>query len=118
MTYYYSAAISHKEMNRVWSVGYGVCKLTSSLSGPMTFCSRKIKSAFCRTRLLIATPKTFPMLRQRIRVLVTTAWSACEETARTLMNVAGNMNPVDFAVSFWCPKFIRKFAYLGLYLME
>jgi hypothetical protein len=100
MTYYYSAAISHKEMNRLWSAGYGVCKLTSALSGPMTFCSRKIKRAFCRTKLLIATPKTFPMLRQRIRVLVTTACSACEETARTLMNVPGNKNPVDYVVSY------------------
>jgi hypothetical protein len=33
-------------------------------------------------------------------VLVTTAWSACEETARMLMNVPGNKNPVDFVVSY------------------
>lgn len=34
-----------------------------------------------------------PIDRQRINVLVTTACSACSETASTAINVPGNMNP-------------------------
>lgn len=59
----------------------------------MTFFSRKKSSAFCRTRLLDATPSTIPTDRHRIKVLVTTACSDCSDTASTAINVAGNINP-------------------------
>lgn len=47
--------------------------LTSSLSGPTTSFSRYINSAFCSTKLLVATPNTFPIDLHSISVEVTTA---------------------------------------------
>jgi hypothetical protein len=60
---------------------------TSCLLGPVTPRVRFRIKAFCKTRLLDATPRMNPKDRQSMSVLVTTACSACSDDTRTAMTI-------------------------------
>jgi hypothetical protein len=66
---------------------------TSPLSTPVTNRFKSAFKAFCRIKLLIDTPKTMPKLRQRISVLVITAWSSWVLVASTAIEEAGKESP-------------------------
>jgi hypothetical protein len=59
----------------------------------VTNACRYLTSAFCNTKLLVATPSTIPKLLHKINVLVTTACSACSLSARMATKVPGNWKP-------------------------